>query len=200
MNYLDAIESYEPACEQEAADQKVILRTIHNHPTDILTRANQIAHITSSGLILNKSLDKLLMVHHNIYNTWAWTGGHADGDSDLLEVAIREGKEETGIRKLTPLSEQIASIDILPVYGHFKREAYVPSHLHLNVAYVLIADEDERLHINADENSGVAWVPVEDLNGYSNEPYLIAVYLKIIKRARGWHEKMTQCTQAAGHK
>jgi len=61
-----------------------------------LLRDNEIAHITSSGFILNKSLDKALLIHHNIRNVWAWTGGHADGNSNLLEVAIQEAVEETG--------------------------------------------------------------------------------------------------------
>ncbi len=184
MNYQEAIEAYQPTNEQEAADQQVILGYLRHEGEALLTRENKIAHLTSSGLILNKNLDKMLMVHHNIYNTWAWTGGHADGDPDLMAVALKEGQEETGVQELKPLSAHIASIDILPVYGHFKRGEYVSSHLHLNVTYVLIADEGASLHINEDENSGVAWVNVDDLDAYSNEPYMIAVYRKIIKRAR----------------
>ncbi|WMM23788.1 GNAT family N-acetyltransferase [Tissierella sp. MB52-C2] len=53
---------------------------------------------------MNKSLDKVLMIHHNIRNTWAWTGGHVDGDSDFLHVAIKEAKEETGINTFTALT------------------------------------------------------------------------------------------------
>lgn len=189
MNYLEAIEAYVPANPQEASDQEVILSCIRSHPEEILTRKNPLAHVTSSGLILNQSLDKILMVHHNIYNTWAWTGGHADGEPDLLGVAIREGQEETGVQALTPLSEQIASVDILPVNGHFKRGAYVSAHLHLNVTYVLIADEGHGLSVKADENSGVAWIRVEDLPAYSNEPYMIAVYLKIVQWARNYRAK-----------
>lgn len=184
MNYRDAIEAYEPANEQEASDKRVILGFMESQPGTLLTRENQIAHITSSGLILNRALDKMLMVHHNIYNTWAWTGGHADGNPDLLEVALKEGKEETGVKNLVPLTEQIASIDILPVYGHMKRQAYVSSHLHLNVSYVLIADEKEALSVKKDENSGVAWIKAEALDTFSNEPYMITVYSKIIQRAR----------------
>ncbi len=161
-----------------------MLRCIGEQPDTVLTRQNSVAHLTSSGLIVNKSLDKMLMVHHNIYNTWAWTGGHADGDSDLLAVAIREGQEETGVQRLTPLTDQIASLDVLPVYGHVRKGQYVSTHLHLNVTYVLIADENHRLQANEDENSGVAWVPVDELAAYSNEPYLIGVYLKIVERAR----------------
>lgn len=184
MNYREAIEAYEPANEQEASDKRVILGYMDSQPGTLLTRENQIAHITSSGLILNKALDKMLMVHHNIYNTWAWTGGHADGNPDLLEVALKEGQEETGVKNLVPLTEEIASIDILPVYGHMKRQAYVSSHLHLNVSYVLIADEEEVLYVKKDENSGVAWIRGEALDTFSNEPYMIAVYSKIIQRAR----------------
>jgi len=199
MNYQDAIEAYQPTTEQQAADQKIILRYIRHEAENLLTRENKTAHITSSGLILNKTLDKILLVHHNIYNTWAWTGGHADGNPDLMAVAIKEGKEETGVLELKPLSEQIASIDILPVYGHFKRGEYVSSHLHLNVTYVLIADEADSLHVNVDENSGVAWIRVDDLNAYSNEPYMVAVYLKIIQWARQYKGYQDKKPALSGH-
>ncbi len=139
--------------------------------------------MTSSGLILNKSLDKVLMIHHNIYNTWAWTGGHADGNNNMLEVALKEAKEETGISKVWPLTKKIISIDIIPVYGHVKRGKYVSSHLHLNISYILIADENEELILNEYETSDVGWVKTNNLDQYSNEPYLIKIYNKIISRA-----------------
>nr|WP_279380151.1 NUDIX hydrolase [Sporosalibacterium faouarense] len=140
--------------------------------------------MTSSGLILNKSLDKILMIHHNIYNTWTWTGGHADGDSNMLKVAIKEAKEETGISKVTPLINDIVSIDIIPVYGHVKRGNYVSSHLHMNVSYALLADESEELVVNEEETSNVGWIKVNSLDKYSSEPYLIEIYNKIVRRAR----------------
>ena len=62
--------------------------------------------MTASGFIVNEARNKTLMVHHNIYNSWSWTGGHADGDSDLLAVALREAREETGIVNVTPLSRE----------------------------------------------------------------------------------------------
>lgn len=78
MNFKEAILKYQPINEQEKSDKEIILDYIDHFHDNILTREDQIAHMTSSGLILNKSLDKILMIHHNIYNTWAWTGGHAD--------------------------------------------------------------------------------------------------------------------------
>ncbi|MGF7060065.1 NUDIX hydrolase [Brassicibacter mesophilus] len=184
MNFKEAILKYQPINDQEANDKKIILDYIDNFYDDILTRRNQIAHMTSSGLILNKSLDKILMIHHNIYNTWTWTGGHADGDSDMLEVALKEAREETGVSNILPLTDDLASIDIIPVYGHIKREKYVSAHLHLNTSYILIVDENEKLVINEAETSDVGWIEVNSLGIYSNEPYLIAIYNKIIERAK----------------
>lgn len=184
MNFKEEILRYEPANEQEANDKKIIMDYTEHFYENILTRENQIAHMTSSGLILNKSLDKILMIHHNIYKTWTWTGGHADGDSDMLAVALKEAKEETGISNIKPLTPDLVSIDIIPVYGHIKRGKYVSSHLHLNTAYILIADEKEKLILNEEETSDVGWIEAERLHEYSNEPYLIEIYTKIIKKGK----------------
>ncbi|MTI49137.1 NUDIX domain-containing protein [Sporosalibacterium faouarense] len=184
MNFKEAISKYQPINKQEISDKKIILEYISLFYDNILTRDNQIVHMTSSGLILNKSLDKILMIHHNIYNTWTWTGGHADGDSNMLKVAIKEAKEETGISKVTPLINDIVSIDIIPVYGHVKRGNYVSSHLHMNVSYALLADESEELVVNEEETSNVGWIKVNSLDKYSSEPYLIEIYNKIVRRAR----------------
>ncbi len=184
MKYINEIKKFSPINDQEENDKKLILEYIEKYKHNVLLRENEIAHLTSSGLILNKSLDKMLMIHHNIYNTWAWTGGHADGDDDLLNVAIKEAKEETGIKNPTALTNNIISLDILPVYGHIKKGKYVSTHLHLSVSYVLIADENEEVKIKEDENSGVKWVNVSDIEKYSNEPYLINIYRKIINKAK----------------
>ncbi|KKH67456.1 hypothetical protein DU75_05775, partial [Methanosarcina mazei] len=102
MNFKEAIQRYKPINPQEKMDKEVVLDYIDQFYENILTRENKIAHMTSSGLILNKSLDKILMIHHKIYNTWAWTGGHADGMSDMLDVALKEAKEETGVCNIEP--------------------------------------------------------------------------------------------------
>ena len=65
-----------------------------------------------------------------------------------------------------------------------KKGMYVSSHLHLNTAYVLIADENENLTINTEETSDVTWVAVDRLDEFSNEPYLIDIYLKLIHKAK----------------
>ena len=161
---------YRPYNEQEAADREEIIRQLEAFP-DIFTRENRNAHMTASSWIVNPSRTKVLMVYHNIYDSWSWVGGHADGETDLLAVALREANEETGITKVRPVSEEIYSLEILTVDGHVKRGKYVSSHLHLNVTYLLEADEDETLHKKDDENSGVAWFGLEDAIRASSEPW-----------------------------
>ena len=103
------------------------------------------------------------MAYHNIYQSYSWLGGHADGDPDLFAVALREAKEESGITELTPFSREILALDILPVPAHIKRGKPVKEHEHLNVTYLFIAPTDQTLSVKADENSAVAWIPIADL-------------------------------------
>lgn len=181
MNWIDSIKKYNPYNEQEKKDKEIILNCINTFD-DILTRNNEITHITSSAFVVNEARDKVLMVHHNIYNSWSWTGGHADGEEDLLVVAIKEVKEETGVRNIHPVSSNIFSLDILPVLGHVKRGKYVSAHLHLSVAYLVEADENELLIVKADENSDVRWIQIDEVNTYSSEPHMQKIYNKLIAK------------------
>lgn len=184
MRYDELIADFIPINDQEKSDKQLIEDLIRQYGDGLLSRETSFAHITSSGLVINESFDKILMVHHNIYNTWTWTGGHADGDMDLLAVAQKEATEETGVRTLRPFSEKILSLDILPVYGHRKNGRYVSAHLHLSAAFLLIADESEPLTINHHENSGVLWVPRSEAAHYSNESFMLEIYKKILDRTR----------------
>lgn len=182
--YIDNIRAYAPRDGQEAADREMILDYIARFPDTILTRENKIAHITSSGFVVNGDASKVLMAHHNIFRVWAWTGGHADGEADLLSVALREAREETGAVHVLPLSAEIASVDILPVWGHVKRGKYVCAHQHLNVSYLLTADEGDPLQNREGENSQVAWLEADRLLEITNEWQMDYVYTKLLDRAR----------------
>lgn len=185
MDSLAIISSYIPQSDQEEQDKKVMLALLQDFPDSILTRRNEVAHFTSSGFILNPNRDKALMVHHNIRNTWSWTGGHADGERDFLAVALREAKEETGVEAITPLGTAIASLDIFAVAGHYKNQEYVSSHLHLSVAYMLIAEEQQPLRSNAAENSAVRWFALDDFTPEIFSPRDLKLYAKLIRRGHG---------------
>ena len=181
MNWIDEIRNYTPFNEQEKQDKKVALDYVATFP-NILTRENDFAHMTASSWIVNKDRTKVLMIYHNIYKSWAWTGGHADGEENLCDVAIREAMEETGITSVKTIQDSIFSLELLCVNGHVKKGKYVSSHIHINVTYLLEADETETLTIKEDENSGVRWVPMEDAVQISNEENMKVIYSKLIKK------------------
>ena len=171
MSLKDEITAYVPVNEQEETDRAVMLRYLELAP-DVLSRQNRVAHFTASSWILNREHTKVLMIYHNIYRSWSWTGGHADGEEDLLAVAVREASEETGIGHFKVLSDGVFSLEILTVDGHEKRGEYVPSHLHLNLTYLLEADDESELIVKPDENSGVKWFTPADAVSASTEPWM----------------------------
>lgn len=178
MHWIEEIKEYKPINEQEERDKELILYSIE-HFDDLLTRENTLCHMTSSCYIINKTHDKVLMIYHNIYKSWAWTGGHADGDSDFLHVALKEAQEETGLNNFKVLSDKTISLDVLNVPGHIKKGKFVSPHLHLNVTYLLEAEENESLIVNEEETSGVKWIPLDEIDKYSTEPDMITLYNKL---------------------
>lgn len=183
MDYLKQIKNYKPYNEQEQADKKQILyyASIFN---DLLTRENKIAHFSASSFIFNKTRDKILFIYNNIYKAWTWTGGHADGEDNFLNVALREAKEETGLKSVKPIINDMFTLEILPVWGHIKRGKYVVAHQHINVTYIFEADEKEELHIKEDENSGVKWIKIDEIKKYSDEKDMYPYYDKILDKMK----------------
>lgn len=160
MELREKIENYTPFNEQEEKDKEYFLSFIDTFD-DVLTRINKFGHFSSSAWVLNEKRTKILVVHHNIYNAYIYPGGHADGESDLLSVAIREVKEELGVDS-KPITDEIFAIQACPTKGHVKRGEYVSAHTHFDVIYLLEAAENQLLVKKEDENSSVKWINIED--------------------------------------
>lgn len=183
MDLKKYVSSYQPVNAQEAIDQENMLHYLDTFD-DLLFRTNIFGHFSSSGFITNKTRDKILLIHHNIYKSWGWTGGHMDGDDDFVAVALKEAQEETGINDFSFVTTDIASLDILEVPGHFKNGKYVSAHVHLSLAYLLEADEDDAVFVKEDENSGVAWFPIDKVLDACSEEHMKPVYQKLLDRLK----------------
>lgn len=170
MDLIQQLEAYTPWNPQETQDRLELLRRLRSGE-DLYTRENASAHLTASAWVVSPDRTRVLMAYHNLYNSWAWLGGHADGDRDLLRVALREVKEESGI-SAHAVMEDIYSVEILSVAGHEKQGIYVPSHLHLNITYLMEADPNLPVRCKPDENSQVAWFSLADAVTASQEPWL----------------------------
>ena len=171
VTLLEELEAYRPWNDQEERDRAELLRRLRSGEA-LYTRDNAAGHLTASAWVVSPDLTQVLMAYHNLYDSWSWLGGHADGDRDLLAVSMREVREESGLTAVRPVSPHIYSLEILTVDGHEKRGAYVSSHLHLNVTYLLEADENDALFSKTDENSGAAWFGLEDSLKASSEPWI----------------------------
>ncbi len=175
------IKGYVPFDEEERIIKKKMLHFIEES-SDYLTRGNTNGHFTASAWIVNNEMNKTLMIYHNIYKSWAWVGGHADGNEDLLEVIKKEIEEETGIKRFVLLSSGIYGINIIDVNEHIKRGKIVKKHLHFDVEYLFLADECESIRIKDDENSDVKWININDVNNVVSEEKMKSVYKKLIKK------------------
>lgn len=178
LKQLEALVSYD---ETEQADQAVMIAYLKEHD-DAFLRSNRIAHFTASAWIVNQDKNKVLLIYHNIYDSWGWCGGHADGERDLLACALKEAREETGLEAFTVLDEKPLSCEIAPVFAHRKNGKAVNAHLHLNVTYALMADDRSPLRIKPDENSGVKWFAIDHYEEVIREQDMLPIYRKLTKR------------------
>ena len=159
MNSIECIRRYEPCCEQEERDKAVILDYLDRNP-GCFSRSDLVAHMTASSWVVNRERTKVLMVYHKI-------------------------REETGVEHVRALNEEIFSLEVLTVDGHEKHGEYVPSHLHLNVTYLLEADENDTLHICAEENAGVRWFTLDEALKASTEPWFVErIYKKLNEKVK----------------
>lgn len=182
MNLKEQLEHYVPFDEVEEKNKEYLLKWIDSFE-DVLTRENEFGHFASSAFVVNKDRTKMLVVYHNIYDAWIFPGGHADGEENLLSVAVREVEQETGL-KTKILDKSIFAISASPIVGHVKRGKYVPAHTHLDVVYLLEADDKEPLVFREDESKGVKWITLEQAVGDNIVDFIKPVHERLIKKLK----------------
>ncbi len=197
-DWIAALRQFSPKTAEEQTALSRILSLAEQERDGLLFRSRTEGHMTCSGFVMNRELNKVLMVYHHIYDSFCWTGGHADGCGDFPYVAEKEVREETGVQKPYLQSGSILTLDILPVKAHKKNGKPVDAHVHYNVTYGLIADERETLRVKPDENSAVQWIAVEQLESICKEPQMLPIYEKCIQRMRQRKKRQDQVLMELG--
>lgn len=121
---------------------------------------------------------------YNINDSWEWVGCHADGDDDLLHVVKKVIEEETGLLNVKLLLDGIYGLNIITVDNHIKRGNIVNSHLHFDIEYLFEADENDLIRIKEDENSGVKWIDIDEVEKYSTEEKMKPIYKRLSEKLR----------------
>ena len=178
----EQINEYVPFDEQEFSDKEYFLKFINTFD-DTLTRNNIFGHLTASAFVVNKERNKMVVVYHIINDGWMYPGGHADGEVDLLSVAIREVQEETGL-KTKVLDNRIFSIQANSVQHHIKKQKFVSAHTHFDVIFLLEADDTMPMVYREDESKGVKWLSFDEAGNNDIVPFIRPIHQKLIKKLK----------------
>jgi 8-oxo-dGTP pyrophosphatase MutT (NUDIX family) len=152
---LRKLAAHKPCDAYEARMTGRLRQFVEAHP-DCFERSLAVGHVTGSAWILDRERAFALLTHHRKLDKWLQPGGHADGDPDILRVAMREAREESGLDAIRAVSEEIFDVDIhaIPARGS-ERE-----HLHYDVRFLLEADRDAPLTAS-EESRSLAWVSLD---------------------------------------
>lgn len=152
---LQKLRHYTPCDVRERHMVDRTIAFVQTHP-DCFERSLALGHITASAWLIDSQAARVLLTHHRQLGKWLQVGGHADGDPDVLGVALREAREESGLEDIQPLDENIFDVDIhrIPTIDG------VDAHLHYDVRFLLQAQRDEPLRVT-NESTALAWVPYD---------------------------------------
>ena len=161
--------------EKETVNQVIQFMRLYDRCFD---RDNWYGHFTGSAWIVDQTRDWVLMTNHRQLDMWLQLGGHADGNIDLLAVALKEAREESGLTKFNVLSEQIFDLDIhqIPVFNE------IPSHLHFDIRFIIETKHDDKNILVSDESHDVAWVHKSDVRKKNSEESIARMLKKMERR------------------
>ena len=141
-----------------------ILKFLENK--DCFSKSNHEGHFTGSAWIVSPDKEYILMTHHKKLGMWLQLGGHADGEQNLFEVALREAKEESGIESFIYSDEEIFDVDIHKI----PNSKGSIGHMHYDIRFLLEADPASSNIVVSEESYDVAWIPFQKVLDLNSEP------------------------------
>lgn len=163
-----------PLDAHEAEMTAETIRFVEAHE-DCFLRSCVPGHVTGSAWILSPDRTKTLLTHHHKLDKWLQLGGHADGDSDLLAVALREAREESGLTKVRAVSAEVFDVD-----RHWiPARKTDPGHYHYDLRFLIEADPADPLVIS-NESKDLAWVEVSRVTALNPEESMARMVRKTL--------------------
>jgi len=171
---IQMLRDYKSDFQEESVFKKKMVAFINKYD-DCFERSLEIGHITASAWILNKDQTKALLTHHTKLDRWLQLGGHCDGNFNVLEVAVKEAREESGIVNIEPVSKDIFDIDIHFIPENKKEK----SHYHYDVRFLLQVTSNEKTNQNQ-ESKELRWVNQNKTDLPTDNPSILRMFNKWI--------------------
>lgn len=173
---LELLARYEARHPEEAAAVARV-RALVAARADCFERSCPPGHVTGSAFVLSPDRRRALLVHHRKLDRWLQPGGHADGESDVAQVALREAREETGIDALAFVGPggEPAPFD-LDVHEIPARPGE-PAHEHHDVRFLLVARGDGAARAS-EESHAVRWVALDGIEALTDDESVLRMARK----------------------
>ena len=169
---LTLLKNHNSIDPQEVIFTEQITEFVQENP-DCFERNLLIGHVTGSAWIVDKSRQFTLLTHHRKLDKWFQTGGHCDGDSDVLTVALKEAQEETGLSDIQILNSDIFDIDIHEI----PERKGIPAHLHYDVRFLFEADMNETFTVSS-ESTDLAWIALSEVSDLNDSESIMRMVRK----------------------
>lgn len=170
---LQLLHNYHPTAPEEVVFKQQMIEFIHEH-ADCFERSLAIGHITASAWIVSKNGAKALLMHHTKLDKWFQLGGHCDGNPDVLEVAVKEAQEESGIMGIAPVASEIFDIDIHLIPANSRGEK---AHYHYDVRFLLRVTSGEEIVQNR-ESKELRWITKDPASLPTRQPSILRMFNK----------------------
>ena len=164
---LNLLKSHVPFNQEEARMTQETIAFVEANP-NCFERTLEIGHVTGSAWILDKTKTFTLLTHHRKLDKWFQLGGHCDGDSNVLNVALKEAQEESGLTEISILSEAVFDVDVHLI----PENKGVLAHYHYDIRFLFEADKSQSVTIS-EESKNLNWIKLEEVKSYNNSDSIL---------------------------
>ena len=178
---LDLLIAYQRAWPDERAVAQRTRNLISEHE-DCFERTCQPGHITGSAWVVSEDSQRFLLLHHKKLDKWLQPGGHADGETDIANVARREVLEESGLSEIRLLSPMPLDLDIhiIPDCVNSYGELIEQGHEHHDIRFLFKVEGDSTL-VLSDESNELRWCTAEEVRSLTDEWSVLRLLEKSIE-------------------